>query len=97
MLYQIDREGWAEVPACADFDTSEHLLAALEAAHDNIGARRGSGGVYAMRNVLEIEVVRIFAQSEAVRRVLAPVLGESFFAVRGANRHSVDAKLGREF
>lgn len=71
------------MPGVADEATVETLVAALDAAQDSAGARRGAAGVYAMRNLLEIPAVREFVRSESVRHVLAPVLGEEFVAVRG--------------
>lgn len=80
---EILSRGFAIVPDLASASEVETLLAALEAAHDSAGARKAGGGVYAMRNVLQIDAVRDFAQSQAVRSVLAPILGDEFLAVRG--------------
>ncbi len=80
---QIEADGFVLVPQLADEDQVAELIGALVAAHEAIGARRKRGGVYAMRNLLHIEAVRHWAQSEALRHVLVPILGDNYFAVRG--------------
>jgi ectoine hydroxylase-related dioxygenase (phytanoyl-CoA dioxygenase family) len=80
---QIKSHGFESVSIFVNDMTVADLIEALESAHESPAARRGSGGVYAMRNILEIEAVRAWAQSETVRHALAPILGEEFLAVRG--------------
>ena len=82
-LQQIASDGFVLVPQLADEKQIEDLVSALVAAHHEIGARRNSSGVYAMRNLLQIEAVRNWARSENLRPFLAPVLGDNYFATRG--------------
>lgn len=80
---QIEADGFALVPQLASESEVENLLDALSSAHDESGARRNNAGVYAMRNILQIAAVRDWAESEKVCAVLAPILGENYFPVRG--------------
>jgi ectoine hydroxylase-related dioxygenase (phytanoyl-CoA dioxygenase family) len=83
LIEQIERHGSAFLSVFVNQKTVSGLITALENAHNSSGARHGRSGVYAMRNILDIEEVRAFAQSEEVRQVLAPILGAEFLAVRG--------------
>ncbi len=80
---KIKKDGYCLVPDLASDAEVESLLSALCEAQDGVGARHGPGGVYAMRNLLQIEAVRTWAYGDAIRRMLAPILGEDFSAVRG--------------
>lgn len=80
---QIETAGFALVPALATDDQVEHLLKAIKAAQHEIGARHGRDGVYAMRNLLQVEAVCKWAQSNELQQVLAPILGDNYFPVRG--------------
>lgn len=90
-LKDFTEQGFATVPDLANDTEIEALLAALEEAqeetqgetHRETGARRNQSGVYAMRNLLEIKAVHDWAKSEKVHCVLAPILGDTFFPVRG--------------
>ena len=63
--------------------TLEHLLSSLEHIGDT-GSVRKRGGIFAVRNLLDVSPeVRELAHSQAVRALVAPVLGERFFPVRG--------------
>ena len=80
---QIQSEGFAIVPHLATPVEIENLLIAIEKAQNDNGARHGRDGVYAMRNLLQIEGMRDWTQSDGVRQVLQSILGEGYFAVRG--------------
>lgn len=80
---QIETQGFALVPALATYDQVEHLLKAIKAAQHETGARHGRDGVYAMRNLLQIEAVQEWTQSKELQQVLVPILGDNYFAVRG--------------
>ena len=61
----------------------EDLLTSLESIGET-GSVRKRGGVFAVRNLLDVSPeVRELANSEAVRALVEPVLGERFFPVRG--------------
>lgn len=81
--YFNEEQGFAIVPGLADDSEVEVLLTAIGKAQDEVGARHGRDGVYAMRNLLDVTAVRQWTQSEKLRRVLAPLLGNRYFPVRG--------------
>jgi hypothetical protein len=83
MKTQIIEDGFALVPDLATASEADNLLAAIEAAQGEPGARHGSDGVYAMRNLLQVEVVREWTQRVRVQQLLGPILGDKYFPVRG--------------
>jgi ectoine hydroxylase-related dioxygenase (phytanoyl-CoA dioxygenase family) len=70
-LQSIDENGFAIIPQCLDEQTVERLRLHLGNAERS------------QRNLLHDPVVRELASSEAVRQLVAAVLGKECFAVRG--------------
>lgn len=89
----LERDGFAIVPCLLEEGDVCALLRAFSedseggtaaAAAVSLSRRGGSdGGVYAIRNVLEVPAVRALAQSPTARASVEPVLGPACFAVRG--------------
>ncbi len=79
---QIERLGCAVVERVLDEPLVHGLTSAIEALDEGEAVRR-KRGIYGVRNLLEVcPAVRELAASEAIRRLVCPVLGESSFAVR---------------
>ncbi len=79
----VKTDGFAIVEGVLSPTVVEHLLSSLEHIGDT-GSVRKRGGIFAVRNLLDVSPeVRELAHSEAVRALVAPVLGERFFPVRG--------------
>jgi hypothetical protein len=79
----VESEGFAIVEGVLSQATIDHLVTALQRIGDT-GAVRKRGGIFAVRNLLDVSPeVRELAGSEAVRALVQPVLGERFFPVRG--------------
>ncbi len=79
----VQAKGFAIVEGVLSGATVDHLLTSLEHIGD-IGSVRKRGGIFAVRNLLDVSPeVRELAHSEAVRALVEPVLGDRFFAVRG--------------
>ena len=80
---KVARDGFAVVPCVLD----GRALASLEKSLDDVGSGEGvlrRGGVYAIRNLLEVlPAARELARSAPVRALVEPVLGAGCFAVRG--------------
>lgn len=80
---RVRREGFAVVPGVLD----EGALSSFERSLEGVGSGEGvmrRGGVYAVRNLLEVlPAARSLAKSPAVRALVEPVLGVDCFAVRG--------------
>ena len=80
---RVRREGFAVVGRVLD----EGALASLERSLEAVGAGEGvlrRGGVYAIRNLLEVlPAARELARTAAVRALVEPVLGVESFPVRG--------------
>src|SRR5271165_6791394 len=68
---QVEAQGYALVHRCI----SDETIQALEAAVD--------AGQHGIRNLLSNQIVRAVASSNEVRRLVAAVLGDECFAVRG--------------
>lgn len=92
MRESIERDGFAIVSAVIDQPTIDRLIAALEAHVSAYAAesavRRGRS--YAMRNLLSIDAVRQLAGSAAMREMIAPILGDAPFCVRGILFDKID-------
>ena len=74
--------GYVVVPEAVDRDIVHQLRIALENIPDSQAVRR-KRSVYGVRTLLELSSeVRELAASEAVRRFVTPILGESAFATR---------------
>lgn len=79
----VEADGFVFMEGVLSRTTVEHLLTSLEHIGD-IGSVRKRGGIFAVRNLLDVSPeVRELAHSEAVRTLVEPVLGERFFPVRG--------------
>jgi hypothetical protein len=80
---RVETDGFAIVEGVLTHTTIEHLLASLKHIGDT-GSVRKRGGIFAVRNLLDVSPkVRELAHSEAARALVEPVLGERFFPVRG--------------
>ncbi len=79
----IAASGYAVVEDVLSQNTVTELLAAMEQMGDNGGVRK-RGGIFAVRNLLDVspEVMKL-ANSDALRELVAPILGVEFFPVRG--------------
>lgn len=80
---QLLDDGFAIVPNVIDSAQIGNLIDSLEGLEQSECVRR-RGGAFAVRNLLDIsEPVRSLANSAAIRPIVAEVLGEQAFAVRG--------------
>src|SRR5262245_300754 len=76
-------KGYAVVPDVVDRAGLARLIAAVERAGET-EAVRSRGGVYAIRNLLDVvPEVDELARSAAIRALVEPVLGSAAMAVRG--------------
>ena len=79
----VETDGFAILEGVLSPTVVEHLLTFFEHIGDTAAVRK-RGGIFAVRNLLDVSPeVRELAHSEAVRALVAPVLGEWFFPVRG--------------
>lgn len=80
---EIEIEGFAIREAVLSGESVHRLLASLEQISEE-GSVRKRGGIFAVRNLLDISIdVKELANSELVRALIEPVLGPSYFPVRG--------------
>ena len=80
---RVSRDGFALAPGVLGASEVEALKASVERAAEGGGARR-RGGVYAVRNLLDVvPETRTLAGSAAVRALVEPLLGPACFVVRG--------------
>jgi hypothetical protein len=80
----FEQHGFAAVDGVLDGQTIEHLREALAHAAAFPSAHRKRGVNYGLRNLLEqIPAVRALSESAAVRALVAPVLGEAAFPIKG--------------
>ena len=78
----VEINGFAIVEGVLSHATVDHLLTSLERIGDT-GSVRKRGGMFAIRNLLDVPEVRELANSETVRVLVEPVLGDRLFPVRG--------------
>ena len=79
----IEADGFAIIEGVLSSQTVAHLLAVLEYIRDT-GSVRKRGGIFAVRNLLDVSAeVSDLVKSESVRALVEPLLGEDFFPVRG--------------
>jgi hypothetical protein len=79
----VETDGFAIFEDVLSRQKVDHLLHALERIGDT-GSVRKSGGIFAVRNLLDVSAeVRELADSDAVRVLAEPILGAHFFPVRG--------------
>jgi Phytanoyl-CoA dioxygenase (PhyH) len=83
MQSEVDNEGFA---TCEDLLSEQEvsgLLAAIQQI-DRVGFVRKRGGIFAIRNLLDVSAeVRELARSSVLRTLVEPVLGPTFLPVRG--------------
>lgn len=85
----VEEDGFAVVPECLTADDVGALQAALRQAlneirEDESAAVRDRGGVFAIRNLLDVvPATRGLARHAGVRRLVEPVLGPQAALVRG--------------
>lgn len=80
----IEHRGFAKVEGTLDDSEISDLLRAIERANDSESSLKMSGSIFAVRNLLNaIPEVAELADSQAVRRLIQPVLGDSYLVVRG--------------
>lgn len=85
MNYVLASHGFALLPRAVDDAEVDAILRAIEiaTAQDSTDVRR-RGGVYAIRNVLDVvPALREFVNSPPLRTLVEPVLGKDCFPVRG--------------
>lgn len=79
----IDREGFAIREEVLSVQKVKELLDSLERISE-AGAVRKRGGIFAVRNLLDLSAdIRELANSEPLRELVEPVLGPDCFPVRG--------------
>lgn len=79
----VETDGFAIIEGVLSRSTIDHLLATLKHIGDT-GSVRKRGGIFALRNLLDVSPeVQEIALSEAIRALVEPVLGHHFFPVRG--------------
>ena len=80
---RVRREGFAVVPGVLDEGTLSSFEESLATVEEGEGVLR-RGGVYAIRNLLELlPAARELAHTAAVRALVEPILGAGCFPVRG--------------
>ena len=80
---RVSRDGFAVVPGVLDEGALSSFEESLAGVESGAGVMR-RGGVYAVRNLLEVlPAARALANSPAVRALVEPLLGADCFAVRG--------------
>ena len=80
---RVRREGFAVVPDVLDEGTLSSFEERLATVEEGEGVLR-RGGVYAIRNLLEVlPAARELADTAAVRALVEPILGAQCFPVRG--------------
>ena len=79
----VETDGFAIVEGVLSRAMVDHLLTSLAHIGDT-GSVRKRGGIFAVRNLLDVSPeVRELAHSDGVRALVEPILGERFFPVRG--------------
>ena len=77
------RDGFAVIEGVLSREEVEALAIALERVGDTAAVRR-RGGIFAVRNLLEVsEEVRALASADSVLALVKPIVGDACFAVRG--------------
>lgn len=80
---ELRDQGFAIVPAVIDSEQIERLVSDLDSLDQGDSIRR-KGGVFAVRNLLDVcPAVRDLAHSASIRQIVSSVLGELAFPVRG--------------
>lgn len=80
---RIDRDGFAIVPAIISQDQAAELISILENLENSDSIRR-RGGVFAVRNLLDVSPeVKQLARAEKIRELVAAVLFGEALPVRG--------------
>lgn len=80
---EVEHTGFTVVEGVLSREQVDSLISALEGINENSAVRR-RGGIFAVRNLLDISTeVRALATSDAIRGLVEPILGQQFFPVRG--------------
>jgi ectoine hydroxylase-related dioxygenase (phytanoyl-CoA dioxygenase family) len=80
---EIHEQGFAVVPAVIDSKQIEGLVSDIEGLDQGDSIRR-KGGVFAVRNLLDVcPAVRDLARSASIRKIVSSILGELAFPARG--------------
>jgi ectoine hydroxylase-related dioxygenase (phytanoyl-CoA dioxygenase family) len=80
---EIEENGFAICNKVFSAEEVARLLAAMERI-DQVGSVRRRGGIFAVRNLLDVSAeVRELANSAVVRELVEAILGPKFFSVRG--------------
>ena len=80
---EIETDGFAIREAVLSYESVQRLLSSLEQINEE-GSIRKRGGIFAVRNLLDISTdVQELANSALVRDLIEPVLGPDYFPVRG--------------
>jgi ectoine hydroxylase-related dioxygenase (phytanoyl-CoA dioxygenase family) len=80
---ELQKQGFAIIPAVVDVNQIEGLISDLEGLDRGDSIRR-KGGVFAVRNLLDVCLaVRDLAHSAIIREIVTSILGEQAFPVRG--------------
>jgi len=80
---EVEHTGFTVIEGVLSSERVASLISALESINDN-GAVRRRGGVFAVRNLLDVSTeVRALATSDDIRGLVEPVLGTQFWPVRG--------------
>jgi ectoine hydroxylase-related dioxygenase (phytanoyl-CoA dioxygenase family) len=80
---EVEHRGFTAVEGVLSPELVASLVSVLDSINHN-GAVRRRGGIFAVRNLLDIsKEVRALATSDAIRELVEPVLGAQFLPVRG--------------
>jgi len=80
---EVDQNGFAIVPALLNKEETESLVQAIANADEQDGVRK-RGGVYAIRNLLEVvSAAADLAQSPKIMAVATDILGSNALPVKG--------------
>ncbi len=79
---QIERGGFTVIPSVVEGAEIDRLLTAV-ASLAEAQSTKSASETYALRNLLVCPMIRAFADSPAIRQIVAPLLGSGAFAVRG--------------
>ena len=80
----VVERGFACIENALDEDEVSGLIEILESRDQSESSLRKGSGIYAIRNLLDVvPEIASLARSEAVRKVVEPILGKNCFPVRG--------------
>ena len=83
LMLEIEQNGFAISEGILSAPQVAHLLSALQRIDQSASVRK-RGGIFAVRNLLDVSPeVRELAASAHIRKLVEPILGTEFFPVRG--------------